>query len=201
MARERPSTHGAIVGEALAQIAESVTGALPKDCCATCAFRRGCMTNQMASTGLVAWKCAIGADPDPFACHHGMVDGEPTKVCAGWLAAKVADFEDVKRISAEMLAKVNALPDDGLDPDPVREAFDAWIERVDPDHSMDDYRRGRLYLRHYGTDTYPASHTPSDRRGDMGGASCTDLSSAVSVVSDDFPGRPDTQSSTGKEDR
>jgi hypothetical protein len=158
--RERPSTHGAILGEALARLAESVTGSLPSGCCATCAFRRGCMTNQMASTGLVAFKCAVGADPDPFACHHGMKDGEPSKICAGWLACQLADFETVKEISAWLTARLAEHSDDA--PDPIREAFDAWIAEIDPTGAMDDYQRGRLYLRR------PLVSPPSARLGQSG---------------------------------
>lgn len=142
--RERPSTHGAIVGEALAKIAESVTGELPRDCCATCAFRRGCMTNQMASTVLDAFKCATGVDPSGFACHHGMKDGEATKICAGWLAAQLAEFETVKAICGDMVEALQARSED--DHDPIREAFDAWIAEVDPEGRLNDYQRGRLYL-------------------------------------------------------
>jgi hypothetical protein len=151
MGRERPSYHGAVLGEYLAQMAESATGFLPEDCCATCAFRRGCMTNQMASTGLVAFKCAMGVDPDAFACHHGMKDGEPTKICAGWLAAQAAEWDDIKNFSEQLTASLGAIPN----PDPIRTAFDAWIERVDPAGTLNDYQRGRLYLRHYGTSAYP----------------------------------------------
>lgn len=145
MERERPSTHGAIVGAALTRIAESVTGSLPEDCCATCAFRPETMTNQMASTVLTAFKCVVGTDPSVFACHHGMTDGEPSKVCAGWLACEAAEFETVKAVVGDMvdaLAKIS----EG-DPDPIREAFDRWIAAVDPDGSLNDYQRGRLYLK------------------------------------------------------
>lgn len=145
MARDRPSTHGAIVGEALTKIVESVSGSLPASCCSTCAFRPETMTNQMAATVLVAFKCAVGTDPDPFACHHGMKDGEPTKVCAGWLASQLADFDAVKRISGEMVEKLAAISD--TETDPVRDRFDAWIAEVDPEGRLNDYQRGRLYLR------------------------------------------------------
>lgn len=101
------------------------------------------MTNQMAGTGLEALKCATGADPAPFGCHHGMKDGQPNKVCAGWLAALVAPPEVVAAVGDRLLAAINSLEG----PDEVREAFDAWIAKVDPDNRLDDYQRGRLYLR------------------------------------------------------
>lgn len=146
MARERPSHHGLVVGEALTAIASSVSGSLPEACCATCAFRPGTMTNQMASTVLVAFKCAIGTDPSPFGCHHGMVDGEPQKACAGWVASQLADFDVVKAITEQMKARLDALPKDA---DPIRDAFDAWIAEVDPTGALNDYQRGRLYLKHF----------------------------------------------------
>lgn len=170
MARERPSTHGAIVGEALTAIATSITGKLPEDCCATCAFRPGCMTNQMASTALVAFKCAVGADSSAFACHHGMKDGEPTKVCAGWLASQLVDFDVVKEITGRMAQALSARREG--DPDPIREAFDAWIEQVDPTGTLNDYQRGRLYLKSFPAETPTSSpntsQTPAADSGDGG---------------------------------
>lgn len=143
--RERPSTHGQIVGQALTAIVTSVFGELPKDCCATCAFRPETMTNQMAATTLTAYKCAIGADPNPFGCHHGMKDGEPVKACAGWLVSQLADFDKVREIAEQVAKQLDARALDA--PDPIREAFDAWIAEVDPDGTMDDYQRGRAYLK------------------------------------------------------
>ena len=31
--------------------------------------------------------------------------------------------------------------------DAIRERFDAWIARIDPNGELDDYQRGRLWLR------------------------------------------------------
>lgn len=143
--RERPSRHGAVVGAALSEIERTGRGQAPEApaMCATCAFREGCMTNQMASTVLVAFKCAIGADPALFACHHGLIDGEPTRPCGGWVASLAAPFDEVKRIAAKMQAEL-AEP---TDRDLIREVFDAWVAKVDPENTLNDYERGRLYLR------------------------------------------------------
>lgn len=40
-----------------------------------------------------------------------------------------------------------ALKDAEGKPDTVRAAYDAWISRIDPLGTMDDYQRGRLWLR------------------------------------------------------
>jgi hypothetical protein len=144
---ERPSRHGAILGAALAQLAEAGCRAVGDDAvpwCATCAFKPGSMPNQMAATGLTAYKCAIGVDPEPFGCHHGLaLDGQPTRLCAGWLAAKHAPWELVKEVS-ERLAL--ALQDVGGD-DPIRADCDAWLAAVDPKGEMDNYQLARLWLK------------------------------------------------------
>lgn len=148
MSREHPSRHGAIVGHALAQLEQAGRAAADAELppmCATCAFRPGCMTNLMAATVLEAFKCAVGADDSLFVCHHGMTDGEPSRVCAGWVAAQLAEFETVKAICGQVAGGLANLHEDG--PDPIREAFDLWISTVDPDGKLDDYQRGRLFLR------------------------------------------------------
>ena len=147
--RERPSRHGAILGQALLALMEAGQAAStldPSQRCATCAFRPG-MTNQMAATGLQALHCTIGTDPDDFACHHGMKDGEPTKLCVGYLIARTAPWETVKAVIAGLNTGLNSV--DG--PDEIRAKFDAWISEVDPDGAIDDYARARLYLRALNT--------------------------------------------------
>lgn len=143
--RERPSRHGAILGQFLADVAKA--GAVGTDLlsamCGTCAFRDGCMTNQMAATGIEAMNIVLGVDSADFACHHGMKDGEPQKYCAGAAAAKRAPFDVVKAALATMAARIDA----AAGPDEVRASFDAWAAEVDPDGAMDDYRRARLYAR------------------------------------------------------
>lgn len=116
---DRPSRHGALLGQALAEISDDgralASEPLP-DTCFTCAVRAGCMTNQMASTGLVALNCVLGIDEDPFACHHGMKDGEPTKLCAGYMAAKLASYEFVRTTLIHLNERLDAM----AGPDEIR---------------------------------------------------------------------------------
>lgn len=143
--RERPSRHGAMLGDVLAGLAEAGRKHAPPlpDMCATCAFRPGCMTNQMAGTGIIALNCVLGIDTDRFACHHGMKDGEATTLCAGYIAALLAPWE-LTTAAVQLLA--NHLS--GLDgPDEIRAEFDAWIAQADPLNRLNDYQRGRAFLR------------------------------------------------------
>lgn len=142
--RDRPSRHGALLGEALALLAERGRLEAPPELpepCLTCAFRQGCMTNQMASTGLVALNCTLGIDPDNFACHHGLKDGEPTRLCAGFIAAKLAPFSFAQDVLVDLNRRLNA--QEG--PDQVRAAFDAWLAEVDPERKMNDYQLARVH--------------------------------------------------------
>jgi hypothetical protein len=144
--RDRPSRHGKILGEALAVIAAAGRTAAPEvlpDLCATCAFREGCMSNQMASTGVMALNCVLGIDPAQFACHHGMKEGNPTKLCVGYLASLLAPFEVTKAVLLELTKRLDAQGG----PDDVRAAFDAWFAEVDPAGEMDVYKVARLFSR------------------------------------------------------
>lgn len=146
--RSRPSTIGARVGQALAELEAAGRAASAEpipEACLTCAFRPGTLPNQQNATVLDAYRCAVGADPAFFACHHGMKDGEPTRSCAGYVAALSAPFDAVKEISARMAADIQTMRE--ADPDPIREAFDQWIATVDPSGKMNDYVRARLYAR------------------------------------------------------
>jgi hypothetical protein len=142
---DRPSRHGASLGAVLADLAEAGRAADPTvpEPCGTCAFRRGSMPNQMAGTGIVALNTILGIDTDDFACHHGMEDGEPTRLCAGYIAALLAPFS----VTKEALIKLGSRLDDSSGPDEVRAAFDAWLAEVDPDGKMDVYQLGRAYAR------------------------------------------------------
>jgi hypothetical protein len=142
---ERPSTHGAILGEALSDLAKagSVGDQLLDLMCATCAFREGCMTNQMAATGMTALNCVLGIDPEEFACHHGMKNGEPTKLCAGYLAARRAPKPIVQAALQTVMARLRTKPDE----DEIRTAFDEWVSVADPENTLDNYARARLYTR------------------------------------------------------
>lgn len=146
---DRPSRHGKMLGEALALLADLGRHEAPMpipDSCLTCAFRRGSMPNQTAGTGKMALDCVLGIDRDRFACHHGMKDGEPSKLCVGAIAARCAPFSKVKEILAAFRDELDALSDD--DTDGVRQTFDAWLDAADPDRMMDVYQAARVYAKH-----------------------------------------------------
>ena len=145
---DRPSAHGAILGEALADLAKagSVGVPNPPEMCATCAFREGCMTNQMAGTGKDALNCVLGIDPNDFACHHGMKDGKPTKLCAGYVMALLAPPAVVQAALLTVKSRLESLSG----PDAIREAFDRWWPTVDPNGEMDNYQLSRAYERARG---------------------------------------------------
>lgn len=144
---DRPSKHGSILGEALALIADLGGRDSPVSLgerCATCAFRKGSVPNQTAGTGTIALNCVLGVDRDRFACHHGMKDGQPNRICVGYIAARLAPFSSVKEVMAVLMGEISKV-DDGADP--IRESFDAWLHEVDPSGSMDVYQVARAYLR------------------------------------------------------
>lgn len=147
MNRERPSAHGQLLGKALARLAATGREQQPTlpDPCLTCAFREGCMTNQMAATGTIALNCVLGIDPDDFACHHGMKEGQPTKLCVGYMAAKLAPFHVTKEVLGGLAEQLASLSEQ----DEVRRKFDAWASQIDPDGTMDDYERSRAYARSF----------------------------------------------------
>ena len=101
------------------------------------------MTNQMAATGVVALNCAIGIDPDSFACHHGLQDGQPTRPCNGYIAAKLAPFGVMKETLRALYLKLRS----NGGPDQVRAAFDAWRREIDPHETMNDYQLARAFAR------------------------------------------------------
>lgn len=145
---DRPSLHGKLLGEALALMAElgrrDSPAPLP-ECCLTCAFRRGSMPNMTAGTGKVALDCVLRIDKDRFACHHGMKDGEPQKLCAGYVAAALAPFSKVREILCAMYDEIKELDDNT--PDEIRAAFDKWLEGADPERRMDVYEAARAYAK------------------------------------------------------
>lgn len=100
------------------------------------------MTNQMAATGKTALDCVLGIDPDRFACHHGMKDGEPSKLCVGYIAAILAPRSFTNEVLRAVKADLDAMPEG---PDEIRAAFDVWHNEVDPDRKMDDYQLARAY--------------------------------------------------------
>jgi hypothetical protein len=84
----------------------------------------------------------LGIDKDRFACHHGMKDGQPSKICVGYIAARVAPWSFTKEVLLAMQAELDKI-DGG--PDEVRAAFDAWWSGTDPQREMDVYQQARAY--------------------------------------------------------
>ena len=143
----RPSQHGRLMGKALALIAALGRNDSPMpipETCLTCAFREGSMPNETAEIGIIALNCVLGIDKDRFACHHGMKDGDPQKICAGYVAALLAPFSKVKEILAAFHEELATIKDE---PDAVREAFDRWLAVADPERRMDVYQAARAYAR------------------------------------------------------
>lgn len=151
MIGDRPSRHGKLLGAALATISAIGRRDAPMpipECCLTCAFREGTMPNQTAGTGKMALDIVLGIDRDRdrFACHHGMKEGEPKKLCAGYVAALLAPFSEVKAIISAFHDELANISDS--DPDDVRAAFDAWLALADPERRMDVYEAARVYAKH-----------------------------------------------------
>lgn len=145
---DRPSIHGKMMGKALALMAELGSRDAPMpipDMCLTCAFREGSMPNMTAGTGIVALNCVLRIDTDRFACHHGLREGEPQHLCAGYIAAMLAPFSEVKEILAAFNEELAAAGDR---PDDVRMAFDAWLNKADPGRRLDVYQAAREYAKH-----------------------------------------------------
>lgn len=146
--RDRPSTHGKLLGQALSLIEKIGRRDMPFEMppmCATCAFREGSMPNQMAATGLDAMRTMMGVDPDRFGCHHGLEDGQPTRVCVGYIAARNAPWSAMMEIIGEATKRLDAM--DKSSADEVRIAFDAWVKKVDPEGTMDDYKLARELMK------------------------------------------------------
>lgn len=140
----RPSKHGAILGDALALLAMAGRKDAPMEipeCCLTCAFRPGTLPNATAETGKMALDCVLGIDKDRFACHHGMKEGAPRKLCAGYVAAVLAPWSFTKEVIAAVHADMGKI----AEPDEVRAAFDVWLAETDPQGAMDVYQLARAY--------------------------------------------------------
>lgn len=141
---DRPSMRGKYLGEALVIIAREgrkqvSPGRIPEPCL-TCAFRPETLPNQCVGTGLLALDCLVAPD-ERFACHHGMKDGEPQKICAGFVAAKMAPRHFTAETLGAMHEQLERLGND----DHIRDDFDKWYGTVDPKGTMDVYQLARLY--------------------------------------------------------
>ena len=75
---------GAAVGRQLVRFfeQEEPPGAPPR--CHDCAFRLGTPANTSLGTMANALKSVM--EGEPFYCHHGQEQGEPTLLCRGWIA-------------------------------------------------------------------------------------------------------------------
>jgi len=145
---DKPTSYGAILGDALALIAAAGRKDLPigmaiPDTCLTCAFREGTLPNRMGGTVKQALDCVLTIDRDRFACHHGMKDGEPRRLCAGYLAAMIAPFSFVKEVIASAYKDLDDFDADA--PDPVGDDYVRWLSAIDPDGKMDVYQIARAY--------------------------------------------------------
>lgn len=153
---DRPSAHGRVLGQALALIADLGRKDFPGELapmCATCAFREGSVPNESCGTGMLAFNCTIGIDKDRFACHHGMKNGEPSRICAGYAAAVIAPWSSVQKVLVWLKEQVDALPKSEAGArDEVRERYDQWLAGVDPDGKMSVYEIARAYLVRRGVD-------------------------------------------------
>lgn len=145
MSRDRPSAHGAALGAALADLAEQGRTDATGTPCQGCAFRRGSYANQSAGTVKEALNCTVGIE-GPFGCHHGLVDGQPTRLCAGFVAALNSSHEAKGDALVGALAAMGGYRAEGK-ADPVREPIDRWLAQVDPEDRLDDYQRSALYAR------------------------------------------------------
>ena len=153
---DRLSLHGQMMGKAFLLIEAIGRRDAPMpipETCLTCAFREGSMPNMTAGTGIVALNCVLRIDTDRFACHHGMKDGEPRRLCAGYIAAMLAPYSQVKEILA---AFHKELADIEKQPDHVRAAFDKWLSLADPDRNLDVYQAAREYAKSQISKVSPA---------------------------------------------
>lgn len=144
---DRPSIHGKMMGKALALMADLGRRDAPMpipDMCLTCAFRDGSMPNMTAGTGIMALNCVLRIDPDRFACHHGMKEGEPQRLCSGYIAAMLAPFSEIKEILTAFYEELAAIEERH---DEVRTAFDKWLNHVDPERRLDVYQAAREYAK------------------------------------------------------
>jgi hypothetical protein len=145
---DKPTGYGKILGDALALIAAAGRKDLPAgtvipEPCLTCAFREGTLPNRMGATAKQALDCVLGVDRDCFACHHGMKNGEPKRLCAGYLAAMIAPFSFVGEVLAFANAELAAF--DEAAPDPIRDDYVRWLSALDPDGKLDVYQIDRAY--------------------------------------------------------
>lgn len=144
---DRPSLPGKFFGEALVLIAREGRKAHPfmplPEPCLTCALRPGTMPNLSPGTLIQLLNCVVGIEPSEFYCHHGMKEGEPEKVCAGYVAARLAPWQFTQETLTACYEQLKKL--DAANGDAVRADFDAWYAEADPEGKMDAYQLARAY--------------------------------------------------------
>lgn len=79
-----PTEAGEAMGEQLARffVQEKLAKGADDNRCHDCAFRLGSYPNGCAQTVMDALESCLGGEP--FYCHHGIVDGEPKRLCEGY---------------------------------------------------------------------------------------------------------------------
>lgn len=132
------SSLAAKLGAAMADLAEKYRRPDDPDPCLTCGLRKGTLANMNNRTMLDAMNVLLGLDGDCFGCHHGMDGDGPTRLCAQYVAARRASFDDLK-------AAFTGLLDGNPEADQVAAYVTAWADQHDPDRKMDNYQLGRLW--------------------------------------------------------
>lgn len=92
-----PSPEGELLGHHLARLTlpliERAQARFPGDSslapCSECAYVAGTVPNRSLATVGDALKCSV--ERTEFCCHKGQVNGEPRRLCAGWLATMLKE--------------------------------------------------------------------------------------------------------------
>ena len=145
MSRSVPSEHGKLLGDILADLYDDYKSSEDPSPCKGCAFKRNSWANMSAATGLEAFKTSLGLYPEPtiFGCHHGMVAGQPTRLCEGFtVAIRVrSDRDKMQNLCGQLVA---ALADIG-EPSEIVQSANTFIAKHDPDDELDDYERAKAW--------------------------------------------------------
>ena len=95
----------AAIGRELVRFFEQEEPASAPPRCHDCAFRAGTLANE-SYTIANALKCVM--EGIPFYCHHGEENGEPTRLCRGWIAlAPPAVLEEIAQAIATQRGEVS----------------------------------------------------------------------------------------------
>lgn len=141
--RRGTSTGAARLGAAMARLAAKHVQPGDPDPCATCGLKEGTLPNMAGQTMIDAMRVLARIEGDSFGCHHGLNNGEPTRICARYLAAARGPRSEL----LEAIASVAVPPDDRPANDPVGVYVTAWAERIDPDRELNAYQLARAWER------------------------------------------------------